>query len=101
MDVSDPWVLLNLKRGVLRKPFAYTSHTSLIPALFLEYVQVKPLLVLATVTLKATDTYREGELSFAAGYTYVSFIYNVSICLSLYCLAMFWVAVNKDLQSFR
>lgn len=66
-----------------------------------EYVQVKPLLVLATVTLKATDTYREGELSFKAGYTYVSFFYNTSICLSLYCLAMFWVAVNKDLQSFR
>lgn len=57
--------------------------------------------MLATVTLKATDTYREGELSFKAGYTYVSLLYNASICLSLYCLAMFWVAVNKDLQSFR
>jgi hypothetical protein len=81
--------------SLARKPAFVYLHISL------EYVQVKPLLVLATVTLKATDTYREGELSFAAGYTYVSFIYNVSICLSLYCLAMFWVAVNKDLQSFR
>ncbi|OWZ63867.1 hypothetical protein AYX14_06623 [Cryptococcus neoformans] len=83
MDVSDPWVLLNLKRGVL------------------QYVQVKPLLVLATVALKATGTYQEGRFAVDSGYTYVSIAYNISICLSLYCLAMFWVAVNKDLKPFR
>lgn len=48
-----------------------------------EYVQIKPLLVLVTVILKATDTYREGALRWDAGYTYVSVIYNASICLSL------------------
>jgi hypothetical protein len=48
-----------------------------------EYVQIKPLLVLATVILKATDTYREGALRWDAGYTYVSVVYNASICLSL------------------
>ncbi|ODO09217.1 hypothetical protein I350_02817 [Cryptococcus amylolentus CBS 6273] len=83
MDVSDPWVLLNLKRGVL------------------QYVQVKPLLVVVTVISKATGTYQEGKFSATSGYTYVSVVYNISICLSLYCLAMFWVAVNKDLKPFR
>ncbi|KAK8861533.1 hypothetical protein IAR55_002355 [Kwoniella newhampshirensis] len=83
MDVSDPWVLLNLKRGVL------------------QYVQVKPLLVVATIIMKATGTYREGNFAADSGYTYISVIYNTSICLSLYCLAMFWVAVSQDLKPFR
>ncbi|WWC87838.1 uncharacterized protein L201_002732 [Kwoniella dendrophila CBS 6074] len=83
MDVSDPWSLLSLKRGVL------------------QYVQVKPLLVLATVILKVTGKYREGDFAIDSGYTYISIVYNTSICLSLYCLAMFWVAVNHDLKPFR
>ncbi|WWD16558.1 hypothetical protein CI109_100985 [Kwoniella shandongensis] len=83
MDVSDPWVLLNLKRGVL------------------QYVQVKPLLVVATIILKATGTYQEGKFAADSGYTYISIVYNASICLSLYCLAMFWVAVSQDLKPFR
>ncbi|WWC68674.1 uncharacterized protein I206_102607 [Kwoniella pini CBS 10737] len=83
MDVSDPWSLLSLKRGVL------------------QYVQVKPLLVLATVILKVTGKYREGDFAIDSGYTYISIVYNTSICLSLYCLAMFWVAVNNDLKPFR
>ncbi|WWC60264.1 uncharacterized protein I303_102831 [Kwoniella dejecticola CBS 10117] len=83
MDVSDPWSLLSLKRGVL------------------QYVQVKPLLVLATVILKVTGKYREGDFAIDSGYTYISVVYNTSICLSLYCLAMFWVAVNNDLKPFR
>ncbi|KIR40176.1 hypothetical protein I313_04097 [Cryptococcus deuterogattii Ram5] len=66
MDVSDPWVLLNLKRGVL------------------QYVQVKPLLVLVVIALKATGTYHEGRFATDSGYTYVSIAYNASICLSLY-----------------
>lgn len=50
---------------------------------FPEYVQVKPILVLATVILKVTGTYREGDFSFDSGYTYISVVYNGSICLSL------------------
>ena len=32
---------------------------------------------------------------------YVSIIYNISICLALYCLAMFWLCVNDDLKPYR
>ena len=48
-----------------------------------EYVQIKPLLVVATVILKATGKYREGNFAFDSGYTYVTIVYNASICLSL------------------
>jgi hypothetical protein len=48
-----------------------------------EYVQVKPLLVVATVILKATGTYQEGRFASDSGYTYISIVYNTSICLSL------------------
>lgn len=34
-------------------------------------------------------------------YSEISQIYNVSIGVALYCLAMFWVVVNADLRPFR
>jgi hypothetical protein len=51
--------------------------------------------------LKAIGAYNEGDFRANSGYLYVSIIYNFSICLSLYCLAMFWVCVNEDLKPFR
>ncbi|SJX64549.1 uncharacterized protein SRS1_15130 [Sporisorium reilianum f. sp. reilianum] len=83
MDASDPYTFLALKRGVL------------------QYVQVKPVLAVATVLLKAAGRYEEGKISPTNGYTWVSFTYNVSVFLSLYCLGMFWKCLNDDLQPFR
>ncbi|KAJ4483860.1 DUF300 domain-containing protein [Lentinula aciculospora] len=83
IDVSDPYTFLFLKRGIL------------------QYVQVKPILAIATMVLKACGKFNEGDLRANSGYLYVSVIYNISICLSLYCLAMFWICVNDDLKPFR
>ncbi|CAE6488576.1 unnamed protein product [Rhizoctonia solani] len=83
LDASDPFTFLFLRRGIL------------------QYVQVKPILAAITLILKALGKYREGAFRVDAGYLYVSIIYNTSICLSLYCLAMFWVCVNNDLRAFR
>jgi hypothetical protein len=58
MDVSDPYTFLALKRGIL------------------SYVQIKPVLAIATVFLKATGTYNDGQLKADAGYTYISIVYN-------------------------
>lgn len=69
--------------------------------LLAEYVQLKPILAVITVILKATGTYAEGQFEANAGYTYVSITYNFSVSLALYCLAMFWVCTNSDLQPFR
>ncbi|PPQ96895.1 hypothetical protein CVT26_005881 [Gymnopilus dilepis] len=83
IDVSDPYTFLFLKRGIL------------------QYVQVKPLLAAATLILKVTGKYNEGDFRANSGYLYISIVYNLSICLALYCLAMFWVCVNEDLKPFR
>ncbi|GAA5976298.1 hypothetical protein JCM5350_001410 [Sporobolomyces pararoseus] len=83
MDASDPFTFLGLKRGIL------------------QYVQIKPLLAFVTVVLKATGTYKDGSLQADSGYTYVSIAYNLSVSISLYALAMFWVATHDDLKPFR
>lgn len=51
--------------------------------------------------MKATGTYKDGSLAKDSGYTYVSIVYNLSVSLSLYCLAMFWVATSSDLKPYR
>ncbi|KAI6040766.1 DUF300-domain-containing protein [Pisolithus marmoratus] len=83
IDVSDPYTFLFLKRGIL------------------QYVQVKPTLAFASLIMKATGTYNEGDFRARSGYLYVSIIYNTSICLALWCLAVFWMCVNADLKPFR
>lgn len=67
----------------------------------LEYVQVKPVLAAVTLILKACGKFNEGDFRANSGYLYVSIVYNTSICLSLYCLAVFWLCVNDDLTPFR
>ncbi|KAF9788497.1 organic solute transporter Ostalpha-domain-containing protein [Thelephora terrestris] len=83
LDLSDPHVFLFMKRGVL------------------QYVQIKPILAIVTLILKALGKYNEGDLAARSGYLYVSIVYNFSICLSLYCLAMFWMCISEDLKPFR
>lgn len=83
LDVSDPFTFLFLKRGIL------------------QYVQVKPILAIVTVILKLANAYNEGSFRSDSGYLYISVIYNTSICLALYCLAVFWMCVAEDLRPFR
>ena len=66
-----------------------------------EYAQVKPVLAMVTLILKATGKYNDGDLTAKSGYLYNSIVYNVSIFLALYCLALFWMCVNEDLTTFR
>lgn len=66
-----------------------------------EYAQIKPILAFATLILKATGKYNDGNLKANSGYLYVSIVYNISIFMALYCLAVFWMCVNEDLASFR
>lgn len=62
---------------------------------------MKPILAIVTIILKATGRYNEGDLKANSGYLYVSIVYNFSICMALYCLAIFWMFVNDDLKPFR
>lgn len=65
LDLSDPHSYLALKRGVL------------------QYCVIKPILAIVTVGLKLGEVYDEGQIGVGTGYTWVSVVYNASICLSL------------------
>ena len=83
VDISDPHTFLAIKRGIL------------------QYAWLKPLLGLVTIIMKATNTYQEGYLGLASGYLWTGILYNVSVSVSLYSLAMFWVCMSADLKPFR
>jgi hypothetical protein len=83
IDISDPHTFLAVKRGIL------------------QYAWVKPMLSVAAIIMKATGTYQEGYIGWTSGYFWSGIIYNVSITISLYALAMFWVCMSQDLQPFR
>ena len=83
VDISDPHTFLAIKRGIL------------------QYAYLKPILAVATIIMKYTGIYREGSLEVTSGYLWAGILYNVSITLSLYALAMFWVCMSQDLQPFR
>ncbi|KGO69428.1 Organic solute transporter Ost-alpha [Penicillium italicum] len=83
IDISDPHTFLAVKRGIL------------------QYAWLKPILALASIIMKATDTYQEGYIGLGSGYLWTGIIYNVSVTISLYSLAMFWVCLHDDLTPFR
>ena len=83
VDISDPHTFLAIKRGIL------------------QYTWIKPILSIATIVMKATNTYQEGYVGLRSGYFWSGIVYNISITLSLYSLAIFWVCMSQDLQSFR
>lgn len=83
VDISDPYTFVAIKRGIL------------------QYAYLKPLLSVATIVMKLTDTYQEGYIGWSSGYLWTGILYNVSITLSLYSLAMFWVCMSDDLKPFR
>ncbi|KAF2257828.1 DUF300-domain-containing protein [Lojkania enalia] len=83
VDISDPHTFLAIKRGIL------------------QYTWMKPILSIAAIIMKATGTYQEGYIGLSSGYFWSGLIYNVSITVSLYALAMFWVCMSHDLKPFR
>lgn len=83
VDISDPHTFLAIKRGIL------------------QYAWLKPILALASIIMKATDTYQEGYIGASSGYLWTGLIYNLSVSISLYSLALFWICMHRDLQPFR
>ena len=83
VDISDPHTFLAIKRGIL------------------QYAWLKPILSLATIIMKSTNIYQEGYLGLTSGYLWTGILYNLSVTLSLYSLALFWVCMSDDLKPFR
>lgn len=59
------------------------------------------MLAVATIIMKATNTYQNGYAGVKSGYIWSGVVYNISITISLYALAMFWVCMSVDLKPFR
>ncbi|WFD30092.1 hypothetical protein MSPP1_001106 [Malassezia sp. CBS 17886] len=83
MDLSDPYTFLSVKRGIQ------------------QYVQLKPILAVATVLLKIAGHYQDGRLNVQNGYTWIALLYNISVFIAIYSLTMFWVCLHKELEPFR
>lgn len=83
VDISDPYTFLAIKRGIL------------------QYVWLKPILCLSIIIMKATGTYQQNYIGLKSGYMWLGIIYNISISVSLYCLALFWYCLVDDLKPFR
>ncbi|KAI8593459.1 organic solute transporter subunit alpha/Transmembrane protein [Geranomyces variabilis] len=83
MDMSDPDTFLFVRRGVL------------------QFVVLKPILSIVTMALKLGDAYHEGSIAWDSGYLWLSALYNLSVCWSLYCLVLFYVQCSKDLKPYR
>lgn len=83
VDISDPHTFLAIKRGIL------------------QYAWLKPILGFASVTMKATGTYKEGYIGLDSGYLWSGIAYNLSVTISLYSLGLFWMCMSNDLKPFR
>lgn len=83
IDISDPYHFVLLKRGVL------------------QYVWLKPILCATILTSEFFGVYDVNDLGIFSVYLWTTIIYNMSVTVSLYCLAMFWKCLYADLKPFN
>ncbi|KAG5360444.1 Transmembrane protein 184-like protein [Yarrowia sp. B02] len=83
VNISDPHEFLLVKRAVL------------------QYVWIKPVISVAIFLCKVFGVYKQGEISWTSGYTWIGVVYNVSVSLSLYALGIFWMCLHTDLQPYN
>jgi hypothetical protein len=80
VDISDPFTLLSIKRGIL------------------QYVWLKPLICIITGLIELFDL--DNVLGINP-YLVINLVYNISVSLSLYELALFWKCMYTDLKPFN
>ncbi|KAH6783192.1 organic solute transporter ostalpha protein [Perilla frutescens var. hirtella] len=67
----------------------------------LQFVILKPILVVATLILYAKGKYEDGNFNPLQSYLYLTIIYTISYSMALYALALFYVACRDLLQPFN
>lgn len=67
----------------------------------LQFVILKPFLVVVTFILYSKGKYRDGDFSPQQPYLYFTITYTISYSMALYGLALFYVACKHLLQSFN
>lgn len=83
LDISDPHTFLGIKRGIL------------------QYVWLKPFICFSTLFFEAMNMYNVNDMGLKSIYLWLTIIYNFSVTLSLYCLAIFWKILWDDLKPFK
>jgi hypothetical protein len=67
----------------------------------MQFVLLKPLTAIISVILLKYNIYTEGDFSLNQSYIYISFINNLSVSVSLYCLVLFYMGFEQKLHQFR
>ncbi|XP_010910373.1 uncharacterized protein [Elaeis guineensis] len=67
----------------------------------LQFVILKPILVLITFVFYAKGKYEDGNFSADQAYLYITIIYTISYSVALYALALFYVACRDLLRPFN
>ncbi|KAG6516811.1 transmembrane protein 184B-like [Zingiber officinale] len=67
----------------------------------LQFVILKPILVVITFILYAKGKYEDGNFSVDQAYLYLTIIYTISYSMALYALALFYVACKDLLRPFN
>ncbi|XP_027366111.1 transmembrane protein 184A-like [Abrus precatorius] len=67
----------------------------------LQFVILKPILVVVTLILYAKGKYKDGNFSPKQSYLYLTIIYTFSYTMALYALALFYVACKDLLNPFN
>lgn len=83
VDISDPATFLSIKRGIL------------------QYVWLKPLLCTTILIGELVGFYNVNDMLVRSVYLWLTIVYNVTVSLSLYCLALFWKILWTDLKPFN
>ncbi|KAI5950605.1 hypothetical protein CANMA_005265 [Candida margitis] len=83
LDISDPKTFLSIKRGIL------------------QYVWLKPCICFGTLFFELMGWYNVNDMSYKSIYLWMTVLYNASVTLSLYSLAIFWKILWDDLKPFK
>ncbi|CUM67107.1 uncharacterized protein PRCAT00004796001 [Priceomyces carsonii] len=83
LDISDPHTFLGIKRGIL------------------QYVWLKPFICFGTILADVLGLYDSNKMGASSIYLWLTIIYNFSVTMSLYCLAIFWKILWNDLKPFK
>lgn len=83
INISDPKHFLTIKRCIL------------------QYVWVKPLLYLIILITSLLGIYDVNDVSAKSLFVWLGILYNFSVTLSLYSLAMFWKCLYSELNIFN
>lgn len=83
LDISDPHTFLVIKRGIL------------------QYVWLKPVICFGVLFTELLGWYDVNDLGLKSLYLWFTIVYNFSVSLSLYCLAIFWKILWTDLKPFN